>query len=88
MLPTLATVTHVQRNVENKRFHAKAEVTLNEDFDQAELRLKDVDESVFATTLMNVKAGVYNFFINGEGKPPFKVGDTIRVYCFRRGEMP
>ena len=88
MLPTLATVTHVQRNVENKRFHAKAEVTLSEDFDQVDLQLKDVDDSVFATSLVNAKAGVHFFFINGEGVPPFKVGDTIRVYCFRRGEMP
>jgi hypothetical protein len=88
MFPTVATVTHIQRNVENKRFHAKAEATLNEDFDQADLQLKDVDESVFATSLKNGKAGVHYFFINGEGQPPFKVGDTIRVYCFRRGEMP
>jgi hypothetical protein len=88
MFPTVATVTHIQRNVENKRFHAKAEVTLSEDFDQVDLQLKDVDDSVFATSLVNAKAGVHFFFINGEGEPPFKVRDTIGVYCFRRGEMP
>jgi hypothetical protein len=28
MFPTVATVKHVQKDVENNRFHAKAEVTL------------------------------------------------------------
>jgi hypothetical protein len=88
MFPTVATVKHVQKDVENNRFHAKAEVTLNQDVAQTELQLKDVDESVHATAIMNAKAGVYFFFIDGEGEPPFKVGDTIRVNCFGKGEMP
>ena len=88
MFPTVATVKHVQKDVENNRFHAKAEVTLNEAVDQAELQLRDVDESVHSTVLMNARAGVYFFNIDGDGEPPFKVGDTIRVNCFRKGEMP
>jgi hypothetical protein len=88
MFPTIATVKHVLKNIENNRFYAKAEVTLKEDVDQAELQLKDVDESIHATVLMNEGAGVHLFHIEGDGEPPFKVGDTIRVICFRNGEMP
>jgi hypothetical protein len=82
MFPTVATITHVQKDVENNRFYAKAELTLNQEVDQAELQLKDVDESVSATAIVNAKAGVYFFHIEGDGEPPFKVGDTIRVNCF------
>jgi hypothetical protein len=88
MFPTIATVKQVQKNFENNRFYAKAEVTLKEDVDQAELQLKDFDGSVHATVLMNetAGAGVHLFHIEGDGEPPFKVGDTIRVNCFSKAK--
>jgi hypothetical protein len=87
MFSTVATVKHVQKDVENNRFYAQAEVKLDQDVDQAELQLEDVDDSIHATALMNAKAGVHFFHIEGDGEPSFKVGDTIRVNCFGRGEM-
>jgi len=88
MFPSVAIVKHVQMDNDNNRFYAQAEVTLAEDMDQAELRLADVDSSFHLTPLMDSKAGVHKFDISGDGTPPFKVGEAIRVVCFRKGELP
>jgi hypothetical protein len=44
--------------------------------------------SVHATVLMNAKAGRNAFDISGKGISPFKLGDTIKVICFEKGEVP
>jgi hypothetical protein len=59
MFPTSSIVKHVQRDDDNDRFYAQAEVTLGEDMDHAELQLREVDSSVYAAPLMNAKAGEY-----------------------------
>jgi len=38
--------------------------------------------------LMNAKAGRNAFDISGSGASPFAVGDTMRVICFEKGEVP
>ena len=88
MFPTSSIVKHVQKDDDNDRFYAQAEVTLAEDMDHAELQLRDVDSSVYAAPLMNAKAGVNTFHISGNGNSPFKVGATIPVLCFPKGEIP
>jgi hypothetical protein len=50
MFPTSSIVKHVQKDDDNDRFYAQAEVTLAEDMDHAELQLRDVDSSVHAAT--------------------------------------
>jgi hypothetical protein len=37
---------------------------------------------------MNAKAGKNAFDIRGNGTSPFKVGNTIEVTCFEKGEVP
>jgi hypothetical protein len=37
---------------------------------------------------MNAKAGRNAFDISGNGTSPFKLGDTIKVTCFEKGEVP
>ena len=54
----------------------------------ARLELEDVNYSVHATVLMDAKAGRNAFDIRGDGASPFEVGDTIKVICFERGEVP
>ena len=54
----------------------------------AQLELEHVDSSVHATVLMNAKAGRNAFDIRGDGALPFEVGDTIKVICFEKGEVP
>jgi hypothetical protein len=88
MFPTSSIVKHVQKDDDNDRFYAQAEVTLAEDMDHAELQLRDVDSSVYAAPLMNAKAGVNTFHISGNGNSPFKAGATIPVLCFPKGEIP
>lgn len=88
MFPTSSIVKHVQRDDDNDRFYAQAEVTLAEDVESAELQLRDVHSSVYSAPLMNSKAGANTFYISGKGYSPFKVGGIIQVVCFSRGEMP
>jgi hypothetical protein len=88
MFPTVAIVRHIQTDDDNNRFYAQAEITVAEDVEHAEIQLTDADSSVQATPLMNAKEGVHLCDISGNGKPPFKVGETIRVICFPKGEMP
>jgi len=38
--------------------------------------------------LMNAKAGKNAFDIRGNATSPFKVGDTIEVTSFEKGEVP
>jgi hypothetical protein len=88
MFPGVAIVNHVQENDEKDRFYAQAEVILSHDVSHAQLELKGVDSNVHATVLSNAKAGRNAFDISGNGTSPFKVGDTIRVICFEKGEVP
>ena len=88
MFPGVATVNHVQKNDEKDRFNAQAEVILTQDVNHAQLELQGVDLSVRATVLSNAKAGRNAFDISGNGASPFKVGDTIKVICFEKGEVP
>jgi hypothetical protein len=88
MFPSVAIVNHVQGNGENGRFYAQAELILTQDVSHAQLELGDVHFSVHATVLINAKPGRNAFDISGNGTSPFKVGDTIEVTCFEKGEVP
>jgi hypothetical protein len=88
MFTSVAIVKHVQKSDENDRFYAQAELILAQDVSHAQLELEHVDSSVHATVLMNAKAGRNAFDIRGDGALPFEVGDTIKVICFERGEVP
>jgi hypothetical protein len=61
---------------------------LAQDVSRAELEVENVDASVHATVLMNAKAGRNAFDISGSRLSPFKVGDTIKVICCEKGEVP
>jgi hypothetical protein len=82
MFPISSIVKHVQKDDENDRFYAQAEMMLAEDVDHAEVQLRDVDSSVYAAPLTNAKAGANTFHISGNGNSPFEVGDIIPVLCF------
>ena len=88
MFPSVAIVNHVQEDDENDRFYAQAELILAQDVSHAQLELEGVNSSVHATVLMYAKAGRNAFDISGNGASPFEVGDTIRVMCFEKGEVP
>jgi hypothetical protein len=88
MFPAVAIVNHVREDDENDRFYAQAELILAQDVSHAQLELKNVGSSVHATLLVNAKAGRNAFDISGNGTSPFKVGDTIEVTCFEKGEVP
>ncbi len=88
MFPSSSIVKHVQKDDDNGRFYAQAEVMLAENVDYAQLQLRDLDSSVYAAPLTNAKAGVTTFHISGNGNSPFKVGGTFPVICFPKGEMP
>jgi hypothetical protein len=88
MFPSVAIINHVQENDENNSFYAQAELILAQDVSHAQLELMDVDSSVHATVLFNAKAGRNAFDISGNGNSPFKLGDTIKVVCFEKGEVP
>jgi len=88
MFPTVAIVNHVQEDDENDRFYAQAELILTQDVSHAQLELKNVGSSVHATLLVNAKAGRNAFDLSGNGTSPFKLGDTIMVTCFEKGEVP
>ena len=87
MFPSVAIVNHVHEDNENNRFYAQAELVFTQDVSQA-IALKNVSSSVQATVLMNAKAGRNAFDISGNGTSPFKLGDTIEVTCFEKGEVP
>jgi hypothetical protein len=82
MFCAVAVITQVQEHHDYNKFFVQASVTLTEDFDYAELQLKDVDLSVRAAPLINAKSGPNTFYISGSGYSPFKVGDTIPAVCF------
>jgi hypothetical protein len=86
MFLSVATISHFERDDELKRFYAKAELTLSEDLDHAELQLPDVVHSVHTIVLMNAKAGKNTFNISGKGDSPFAVGDPVRVTCFLKAK--
>lgn len=88
MFPSVAVVNHVHEDNENDRFYVQAELILAQDVSHAQLELKNVGSSVHATLLVNAKAGRNAFDISGNGTLPFKVGDTIEVTCFEKGEVP
>jgi hypothetical protein len=88
MFPSVAIVNHVQMNDQNDTFYAQAELILAQDVSHARLQLEDVNASVHATVLLNAKAGRIAFDISGNGPSPFEVGDTIKVTCFEKGEVP
>jgi hypothetical protein len=82
MFPTVAIVEYIEEDHDYNRFYAQAGVTLTEEVDHAELRLKGVDRSVHAAPIMNAQAGPNTFHISGIGSSPFKVGDTIPAVWF------
>lgn len=84
MLPRTALVKHVQIDDDYNRFYAEAEVTLIACVEYAEIQLRGVDSSVHAGPLRDAKVGTNTFHISGIGAPPFKVGDTMRVYALER----
>jgi hypothetical protein len=88
VFPAVAIVNHVWEDDENDRFYAQAELILAQDVSHAQLELKNVGSSVHATLLVNAIAGRNAFDISGNGTSPFKVGDTIEVTCFEKGEVP
>jgi hypothetical protein len=88
MFPSVAIINHIQENDESHSFYAQAELILAQDVSHAKVELEDVDPSVHATVLMNAKAGRNAFDISGNGISPFKLGDTIKVICFEKGEVP
>jgi hypothetical protein len=88
VFPSVAIVNHVHEDNENDRFYVQAELVLAQDVSQAHIELKSVGSCVQATLLMNAKAGRNAFDIRGNGTSPFKVGDTIEVTCFEKGEVP
>jgi hypothetical protein len=88
MFPAVAIVNHIQENDEKATFYVQAELILSRDVSHAQLELQGVDSSVHATVLSNARAGRNAFDISGNGASPFKVGDTIRVICFEKGEVP
>jgi len=88
MFPSVAVVNHVHEDNENDRFYAQAELILAQDVSHAQLELRNVGSSIHATLLVNAKAGRNAFDISGNGTSPFKVGDTIEVTCFEKGEVP
>ena len=88
MFPSVAIISHVHEDNENDRFYAQAELVLIQDVSEAHIELKNVGSSVQATVLMNAKAGRNAFDISGNGTSPFKLGDTIEVTCFEKGEVP
>jgi hypothetical protein len=88
MFPAVAVVNHVQEDDENDRFYAQAELILAQDVSHAQLELKNVGSSVHAALLVNAKTGRNAFDIRGNGSSPFKIGDTIEVTCFEKGEVP
>ena len=88
VFPSAAIVNQVHEDNENDRFYAQAELVLTQDVSQAHIELKNVGSSVQATVLMNAKAGRNAFDIRGNGTSPFKLGDTIEVTCFEKGEVP
>ncbi len=79
---TIAIVEQIQEDRDYNKFYAQASVTLTEDIDNAELRLKGVDFSVHAAPILNARPGLNIFYISGSGYSPFKVGDTIQAVCF------
>jgi hypothetical protein len=81
-------VRYVQKSDEGNSFYAQAELILAQDVSHAQLELEAVNYSVHATVLMNAKAGRNAFDIRGDGASPFEVGDTIKVTCFEKGEVP
>jgi hypothetical protein len=88
MFHGVAIVNHVQENDEKATFYVQAELILSQDVIHAQLDLQHVDASVHATVLSDAKAGRNAFDIRGNGASPFKVGDTVRVICFEKGEVP
>jgi hypothetical protein len=85
VFPSVTIVNHVH---ENDRSYAQAELVLAQEVSQAHIELKNVGPCVQATVLMNAKAGKNAFDIRGNGTSPFKVGNTIEVTCFEKGEVP
>jgi hypothetical protein len=63
-------------------------VILPHDVSYAQLKLEGVDSSVHATVLSSAKAGRNAFDISGNGASPLKVGDTIKLIYFEKGEVP
>jgi hypothetical protein len=84
MFPIAALVKDVQIDHDYNRFYAEAEVTLTAYVEYAEIQLRGVDASVHAGPIRDAKLGTNTFHISGIGTPPFKVGDTIRVYAVER----
>ena len=88
MFLTVAIVKQVQTDEDYNRFYAKAEATLAQDVDYAELQLADAQFGVQAIPIRSAKAGINIFYMSGSGTAPLKEGQSITVVCFAKGEMP
>ena len=85
MIPLPAKVSKIQLDFSN-RFSARAEVVVPEDIVYVELF--DLPGGVHATNLSEVAPGTHELLLDGDGKPPFKVGDTLSARGFSRDELP
>ena len=85
MIPLPAKVSKIQLDFSN-RFSARAEVVVPENIGYVELF--DLPGGVHATNLSDVAPGKHEFLLHGDGKPPFKVGDTLSARGFSQDELP
>jgi len=85
MIPLPAKVSKIQLDFSN-RFSARAEVVVPENIVYVELF--DLPGGVQATNLSEVAPGTHEFLLHGDGKPPFKVGDSLSARGFSQDELP
>ena len=85
MIPLPAKVSKIQLDFSN-RFSARAEVVVPENI--VFIELFDLPGGVHATNLSDVAPGKHEFLLHGDGKPPFKVGDTLSARGFSEDELP
>ena len=85
MIPLPAKVSKIQLEFSN-RFSARAEVVVPEKIVYVELF--DLPGGVHATNLSDGAPGKHEFLLHGDGKPPFKVGDTLSARGFSQDELP
>jgi hypothetical protein len=85
MIPLPAKISKIQLDFSN-RYSARAEVVVPENIVYVELF--DLPGGVCATNLSDVAPGTHELLLDGDGKPPFKVGDTLSARGFSQDELP
>jgi hypothetical protein len=82
-----AKIVHI-RFGEGNRFYAEAEIVVPDNFEHIELFIDNICRKAHAPPLSDVEAGTHRLSISGEGKSPFKLGQSINTRAFQRGELP